>query len=468
MIRRLLVANRGEIAVRIIHTCRALGIETVAVYSSADRGSLAVRLADHSVGIGEAPAAKSYLNAQALVAAALFTDCDAVHPGYGFLSENAEFAQLCRRKRLTFVGPEPEHIRLMGDKAAAREAARQAGVPVVSGSEGNVDSVDAARRVAQSIGCPMLIKAAAGGGGKGMRVIESPRELESALHAARAEAHAAFGDASVYLERYLADVRHVEVQVLGDGRDCVHVGERDCTVQRRHQKLIEETPSPALDPSQRHRLASAALKLVRQVGYLNAGTVEFVLDNGTGEFFFIEMNTRLQVEHPVTEMVTGLDLVAQQLRIASGEPLAIDQREVVPRGHAIECRINAEDPSRGFLPQPGTIAGLRLPSGAGVRVDTHVEPGTSMTPYYDSLIAKVIVHAPTRSEAAALMDRALGDFEVSGITTNIALQRAIINDVRFAQGWFNTRFLDESPALATASGGDSPRRARSASESRLS
>jgi acetyl-CoA carboxylase, biotin carboxylase subunit len=465
MIRRLLVANRGEIAVRVIRTCRALGIETVAVYSSADRGSLPARLADRRVGIGEAPAAKSYLNAQAIVAAALFTECDAVHPGYGFLSENAEFAELCRRKGLTFVGPDAEHIRLMGDKAAARKAAQQAGVPVVPGSGGTVASLDAARDVAAGIGYPILIKAAAGGGGKGMRVIESPRELEAALHAARSEALAAFGDASAYLERYLPDVRHIEVQVLGDGQKSVHVGERDCTVQRRHQKLIEETPSPALESSQRAQLADAALRLVEQVRYVNAGTVEFVLDNRSGEFFFIEMNTRLQVEHPVTEMVTGLDLVEQQLRISSGEPLAIDQHAIVPRGHAIECRINAEDPSRGFLPQPGTITTLRLPSQAGVRVDTHVEAGTSITPHYDSLIAKLVVHAPTRNEAVTLMDRALGELDVGGLTTNIALQRAIINDARFLQARFNTRLLDESPELVTGSVVHSPPRERVAADS---
>jgi acetyl-CoA carboxylase biotin carboxylase subunit len=452
MIRRLLVANRGEIAVRIIRTCRDLGVETVQVYSKADRDGLAVRLAHRAVGIGEAPAAKSYLNAQALVAAALFTDCDAVHPGYGFLSENAEFAQLCQRKRLIFVGPLPDHIRLMGDKAAARRAAQEAGVPVIPGSDGTVASLAEAQRVASDIGYPILIKASAGGGGKGMRVVASPRDLEPSLQAAQSEALAAVGDARVYLERYLADVRHVEVQVLGDGSQFVQLGERDCTIQRRHQKLVEESPSPALDALQRERLAQAALRLVRHVRYVNAGTVEFVLDNRTSEFFFIEMNTRLQVEHPVTEMTTGLDLVAHQLQLASGEPLAIDQGAVVSRGHAIECRINAEDPARGFMPQPGTITRWSAPSGPDVRIDTHVRAGTSVSPYYDSLIAKVIVHAPSRTEAIARMHRALGELDVQGIATNVALHRTIMSDPRFVQARFNTRFLNEASDLTSETG----------------
>ena len=446
MIRRLLVANRGEIAARIIRTCRELDIETVAVYSDADRDALAVHIADRAVGIGEAPATKSYLNAQALVAAAMFTDCDAVHPGYGFLSENADFADLCGRKGLLFVGPRPEHIRLMGDKAAARRMARGAGVPVVPGSDGPVASVSEAQRIAEDIGYPILIKAVAGGGGKGMRVIASREELGAALQTARAEALAAFGEASVYVERYLPDIRHIEVQVLGDGNAFVHVGERDCTIQRRHQKLVEETPSPALDASQRAQVLRAAVQLVERVGYVNAGTVEFVLDNETGEFFFIEMNTRLQVEHPVTEMTTGLDLVAHQLQIAAGERLALGQRDIEFSGHAIECRINAEDPSRDFVPQPGTIASVQLPSDADTRIDTHVRAGSSVTPYYDSLIAKLIVRAPTRAQAIARMERALGELHIQGIVTNIDLQRAIMRDPRFAVGCFNTRFLETMPS----------------------
>jgi acetyl-CoA carboxylase biotin carboxylase subunit len=444
MIRRLLIANRGEIAMRILRTCRSLGIETVAVYSDADRSAPITRLADSCIGIGDAPATKSYLNAQALLAAALFTDCDAVHPGYGFLSESALFAEMCLRKGITFVGPTPQQIRLMGDKAAARKAAQSARVPVVPGSEGIVPSLDVARQIATTIGYPILVKAAAGGGGKGMRVIESPRDLEGALHAARSEALAAFADPSIYLECYLPDVRHVEVQVLGDGHDCIHLGERDCTVQRRHQKLVEETPSPALSPAQRHLIAEAALKLAGAVGYVNAGTVEFVLDNATGQFFFIEMNTRLQVEHPVTEAVTGIDLVAQQLNIASGASLGLAQTSIVSNGHAIECRINAEDPSRGFLPQPGVVTGVRLPSAHGVRVDTHVEDGSVIGPHYDSLIAKLIVHGETRSDAISRMDRALDQLGIDGITTNIGFQRGIINDSRFAAGRFNTRFLDDA------------------------
>ena len=440
MIRRLLIANRGEIAVRILRTCRELGIETVAVYSDADHDAPTVKAADHAVGIGAAPAAQSYLNANALVAAALFTDCDAVHPGYGFLSENARFAAYCARKGLIFVGPSPEQIRLMGDKAAARRVARESGVPVIPGSEGALASIDETRRIAREVGFPLLIKAAAGGGGKGMRVVESTNDLEAALQSARAEALAAFGSADVYVERYLPDVRHVEVQVLGDGRDVVHLGERDCTIQRRHQKLIEETPSPVLSPEQRAGLVEASTCLARTVGYVNAGTVEFVLDNNTGAFFFIEMNTRLQVEHPVTEMTTGIDIVAQQLRIASGDKLAFDG--ALSKGHAIECRINAEDPQHSFLPQPGTITAFAPPVGASIRVDTHAESGTTISPFYDSLIAKVIVHGDTRKDAIDAMRRALDTFQIDGITTNIALQRSIMDDSRFVSGAFGTHFLE--------------------------
>ena len=440
MIRRLLIANRGEIAVRILRTCRELGIETVAVYSDADRDASTVNAADYAVGIGAAPAAQSYLNANALVAAALFTDCDAVHPGYGFLSENARFAAQCARKGLTFVGPSPEQIGLMGDKAAARRVAQESGVPVIPGSDGALTSVDEARRIARAVGFPLLIKAAAGGGGKGMRVVESAKELEAALQSARAEALAAFGSADVYVERYLPDVRHVEVQVLGDGKDVVHLGERDCTIQRRHQKLVEETPSPALSAGQRAGLVEASTCLARSVGYVNAGTVEFVLDNRTGEFFFIEMNTRLQVEHPVTEMTTGIDIVAQQLRIASGDKIALDGAS--PNGHAIECRINAEDPQRNFLPQPGTITAFSPPVGESIRVDTHVEPGSTITPFYDSLIAKVVVHGDTRTDAIDAMRHALDAFEIGGVTTNLALQRSIMDDPRFVGGAFGTHFLE--------------------------
>ena len=440
MIRRLLIANRGEIAVRIERTCRALGIQTVAVYSDADRDSRVVAAADRAVGIGPAPAAQSYLNGNALVAAALFTDCDAVHPGYGFLSENAAFAAQCTRKGLTFVGPSPEHIRLMGDKAAARRIAREAGVPVIPGSDGALASIEDAQRIASDIGYPLLIKAAAGGGGKGMRVVEGAAELEGAVLAARAEALAAFGNADVYLERYLSDVRHVEVQVLGDGRAVIDLGERDCTIQRRHQKLIEEAPSPALSAQQRAQLLESGARLARHVGYVNAGTVEFVLDNRSGECFFIEMNTRLQVEHPVTEMTTGVDLVAQQLAIAAGEKLA--PGAAPPRGHAIECRINAEDPRRGFLPQPGTITRFALPAGDSTRVDTHAVAGTTVTPFYDSLLAKVVVHGDTRAQAIECMRGALDAFRIEGITTNLALQRSIMDDARFVRGAFGTRFLD--------------------------
>jgi acetyl-CoA carboxylase, biotin carboxylase subunit len=445
MIRRLLVANRGEIAVRIVRACRDLGIESVQVHSDADRDSLAVRLAHRAVGIGPAPARESYLNAPALIAAARFTDCDAIHPGYGFLSESANFAELCARSNLVFVGPSPAHIRLMGDKAAARSAAQKAGVPVIPGSDGALSDPARLTEVARDVGYPLLIKASAGGGGKGMRVVESPRQLEQAFVAARSEADAAFSDPRVYIERYLPDVRHIEVQVLGDAGHAIHLGERDCTVQRRHQKLVEETPSPALDAAQRHHLTEAALRLARAVDYVNAGTMEFVFDNTTGEFFFIEMNTRLQVEHPVTEMATGVDLVVQQLRIASRDGLGLQQSDIRSQGHALECRINAEDTERDFLPQPGTITGLHLPTGPWVRVDTHAFAGCTVSPYYDSLVAKIIVHGPTRDQTLARMARALGELRIDGITTNLDLQRAIMADRRFMKARINTRFLEELP-----------------------
>jgi acetyl-CoA carboxylase biotin carboxylase subunit len=412
------------------------------VYSDADADSLPVRLADQAIGIGRASARESYLNQAALISAAIFGDCDAIHPGHGFLAENAAFAELCRRKGFVFVGPQPEAIRLMGDKAAARALAVEAGVPVVPGSDGSVQDLDEARAVAARIGYPVLVKASGGGGGRGIRVVSGPENLRSELAAAQSEAGAAFSDPRVYLERYLTDIRHVEVQLVGDGSNVIHIGERDCTIQRRHQKLLEETPSPALDARIRQALTKAAVRLAQRVAYASLGTAEFILDNCTREFHFIEMNTRLQVEHPVTEMTSGIDLVELQLRLAGGEALVLLQQDVRPQGWAIECRINAESVERGFLPQPGTITNIHLPAGPGIRVDTHVSPGSVISPYYDSLIAKVIAYGRTRAEAIARMRGALGEFSIEGIESNVDLHRRILADVRFDAGIFNTGFID--------------------------
>jgi acetyl-CoA carboxylase biotin carboxylase subunit len=453
-IKRVLVANRGEIAVRIVRACRDLGIETVQVHSEPDAGSLAVKLADVAIGIGPASARESYLNQPALISAAIFGGCDAIHPGYGFLAENAAFAELCRRKGFIFIGPQPEVIRMMGDKAEALAIARRAGVPTIPGSDGLVADVAQALAVASGVGYPILLKASGGGGGKGMRIVDDPALLERDFTAAQSEARSAFGDPRLYIERYLTDVRHVEVQIVGDGDDVVHLGERDCTIQRRHQKLVEETPSPALDERLRDAMTTAAVRLARDAGYRSVGTVEFVLDNGTREFFFIEMNTRLQVEHPVTEIVSGIDLVQEQIQIASGAPLSFSQSDVGLSGCAIECRINAESAARGFAPQPGTITGLRLPAGPWVRVDTHAVAGLVISPFYDSMIAKLIVHGSSRAQAIARMQRALDEIEIGGIETNVDLHRRIMASPRFQAGVFNTRFLDDllgDPAATEAS-----------------
>jgi acetyl-CoA carboxylase biotin carboxylase subunit len=456
MIRRVLIANRGEIAVRIIRACRGLGIATVQVYSEADADSLPVRLADLTIGIGRSSARESYLNPAALISAAIFGGCDAIHPGYGFLSENAAFAERCARSGFVFIGPQADVIRLMGDKAAARDLARQEGVPVVPGSGGSVSDVNEARAIAEKIGYPVLLKAAGGGGGRGMRIVERAADLARGLATARSEARAAFGDARVYIERYLADIRHVEVQLAGDGTNVIHFGERDCTIQRRHQKLVEETPSPALDARLRDQITNAAVRLAQRVGYANVGTAEFILDNRTQEFYFIEMNTRLQVEHPVTEMASGIDLVQLQIRLAAGEPLALSQANVNLACCAIECRINAESGDKWFTPQPGTITHVRLPQEPGVRVDTHAFPGAVIPPYYDSLVAKMIVSGSTRLEAIARMRRALDEFSIEGIETNVELHRRILADPRFVSGTFNTGFLDvlfKSTPMASAHGG---------------
>jgi acetyl-CoA carboxylase biotin carboxylase subunit len=387
---RVLIANRGEIALRIIRACRELGIETVLACSEADRDALPARLADRAICIGPAPASQSYLNGPAIVGAAVAYGADAIHPGYGFLSENPAFAALCERQNITFIGPRAETIRQMGNKIAAKALAREAGVPVTPGSDGPVADQALAREIAETIGFPVLIKAAAGGGGRGMRVVRHERELAPLLAEAMSEARAAFGDPSVYVEAYLQNIRHIEVQVLGDGRDVVHLGERDCTIQRRNQKLVEEAPSPAVDAALREKIGAAAVRLCRRVGYASAGTVEFIFDQDTRKFYFIEMNTRIQVEHPVTEMTTGVDLVKQQLTIAAGEPLGLDQRALTIAGHAVECRINAEDPGSGFRPSPGCVTSFIAPGGPGVRVDSHVVSGYVIPPYYDSLLAKII------------------------------------------------------------------------------
>jgi acetyl-CoA carboxylase biotin carboxylase subunit len=443
-VKRVLIANRGEIAVRVIRACRQLRLETVAVYSTADREAAHTRLADRAICIGPPAAVGSYLNIPALVTTAVGTGCDAVHPGYGFLAENASFAERCIEHGLCFVGPPPSAIQAMGDKVRARELAAKIGVPVVPGSDGPIATLADTASVARRIGYPLLLKAAAGGGGRGMRVVRTESALADALIGAQAEASAAFGDATLYAERFLERVRHVEIQVLADAEGAaIHLGERDCSLQRRHQKLLEEAPSPAVTPALRVAMGEAALALVRQIGYRNAGTVEFVLEPDSGRFYFIEMNTRIQVEHPVTEMLTGVDLVTTQLRIAAGEPLGLGQADVAMRGHAIECRINAEDPALDFRPGPGVIARWQPPVGDGIRIDTHVAAGTTVTPFYDSLLAKVVVAAGDRPAAIARMRRALGDFDVEGVPTTISFHRRVLEHPDFVAGRLHTRWVEE-------------------------
>ncbi|WP_263253969.1 acetyl-CoA carboxylase biotin carboxylase subunit [Saccharopolyspora rosea] len=439
---RVLIANRGEIALRVLRACREAGLGTVAVHSKADAGARWVRLADSSVHIGGSPAAKSYLDADAVLAAARATGADAVHPGYGFLSENAEFARRVAAAGLVFVGPPPEVIERMGDKAAARRTAEQAGVAVVPGS-GPVTDLDQARRAADRIGFPLLVKAAAGGGGRGIRPVEDSDQLARVLPTAQAEAQAAFGDGTVYLERALTRARHVEVQVLADGHgNAVHVFERDCSVQRRRQKLLEEAPAPHLDPRVREEMCAAAARLAAHVGYRGAGTVEFLLDED-GSFFFMEMNTRIQVEHPVTECVTGVDLVAEQLRVARGEPLSVRQDDIRPAGAAVEVRINAEDPEGGFVPVPGDLARFDLPGGPGVRVDTGFVAGDRISPFYDSLIAKLVCWGADREQALARADQALAELRVEGVPTAAALYRRMLASPDLRKGAVHTRWLEE-------------------------
>jgi acetyl-CoA carboxylase biotin carboxylase subunit len=453
---KVLIANRGEIALRVIRACRELGLQTVAVYSEADRDSLHVRFADDDVCIGPAPSRDSYLNIPRLIAAAEITGADAIHPGYGFLAENAEFAETCAASNVTFIGPTPEQIRVMGDKAAARNAMSAAGVPIIPGTTGPIDDPDEALVFAREIGFPVIIKAAAGGGGKGMRVARDPDDFGRSFQLARSEALSAFGNGDVYVEKYLARPRHVEFQILGDTQGTViHLGERDCSVQRRHQKLIEEAPSPAMTPELRTRMGDAAILGASAIGYVGAGTVEMLLDTD-GSYYFMEMNTRIQVEHPVTEMLTGVDLVQEQIRVAGGEPLSVGGAPSL-RGHVIECRVNAEDPSRNFQPAPGKIAVFHPPGGPGVRLDTHVYAGYTVPPYYDSLLAKLICEARTRPEAIRRMQIALESFIIEGVPTTIPFLARVMTNPRFIAGDVDTKFLEreselmKEPAAAGAS-----------------
>jgi len=440
MFEKILIANRGEIALRIHRACREMGIKTVAVHSTADQDAMHVRLADESVCIGPPPARDSYLNKAAIIAAATITNTDAIHPGYGFLSENADFAQMVEEHGITFIGPSSDHIRMMGDKITAKRAAKEAGIPCVPGSDGSVDSEEDALRLAEEIGYPVLIKATAGGGGKGMKSADSKDDLIEAYQMARREAKAAFGNDEVYMEKYLQRPRHIEIQILADSHgNVVHLGERDCSLQRKHQKVLEEAPSPALNADARQRIGAIACNAVRHLGYRNAGTLEFLYENG--EFYFIEMNTRLQVEHPITEAITGIDIVREQIRIADGAPLGYTQDEVRFSGHAIECRINAEDPVT-FAPSPGKIGGFHTPGGLGVRVDSGLYSGYRVPPNYDSMIAKLIVHGNTRNECLMRLRRALGEFVIEGVKTTIPLQNRLVNDPDFINGDYDIHWLE--------------------------
>ncbi|NNU97451.1 acetyl-CoA carboxylase biotin carboxylase subunit [Anoxybacillus sp. EFIL] len=443
MIKKLLIANRGEIAVRIIRACKELGIETVAVFSEADREALHVQMADEAYCIGPKTSKESYLNFTNVMSVATLTRCDAIHPGYGFLAENADFAELCRECNVTFVGPSPEAITKMGTKDVARETMRQAGVPIVPGSQGIIESIDEAIALANEIGYPVIIKATAGGGGKGIRVARDEQELRKGITITQQEAATAFGNPGVYIEKYIEDFRHVEIQVLADSYgNVIHLGERDCTIQRRLQKLLEETPSPVLDEEMRQKMGEAAVKAAQAVQYTGAGTVEFIYDYRNRQFYFMEMNTRIQVEHPVTEMVTGVDLIKEQIRVASGEKLTLKQEDVTFNGWSIECRINAENPAKNFMPSAGKIQMYLPPGGFGVRVDSAVYPGYTIPPYYDSMIAKLIVHAPTREEAIARMKRALSEFVIEGVHTTIPFHLKLLEHEKFVEGNFNTKFLE--------------------------
>ena len=442
MFRRILIANRGEIAQRVIRACREMGIETVAVYSAADADALYLRQADETICIGKAPASESYLDIPSVISAAEIADVDAIHPGYGFLSENAHFAEVCRSCKIGFIGPDPEVIAAVGDKSRAREIAMGAKVPVVPGSDGLIQDEAHAMRVAQEIGYPVMIKATAGGGGRGMRIASNEPSLKSGYKAASAEAQAAFGDGSVYIEKFVERPRHVEVQILADREgNVVHLGERDCSIQRRHQKLIEESPSAALTPKLRTKIGEAAVRMAKAAGYSTAGTVEFLVDSH-GNFYFIEVNARIQVEHTVTEMVSGVDLIQEQIRTAAGLPLRVRQKDIQPSGHCIECRINAEDPSRNFQPSPGLVTSFVPPGGPGVRVDSHCYGGYRIPPNYDSMVGKLLVHRPTRDEAISTMLRALDEFVVEGVATTIPILKEILDNAEFRSGAHDTGFVE--------------------------
>ncbi|MFD2045967.1 acetyl-CoA carboxylase biotin carboxylase subunit [Ornithinibacillus salinisoli] len=448
MIKKLLVANRGEIAVRIIRACKEMDIETVAVYSEADKESLHVQLADEAYCIGPTLSKDSYLNFTNIMSVATLTEVDAIHPGYGFLAENADFAEICKACNVTFVGPSAHSIQKMGIKDVARETMKEANVPIVPGSEGIIQNEEEAIAIAEEIGYPVIIKATAGGGGKGIRVARSEEELIKGIRVTQKEAETAFGNPGVYIEKFIEDFRHVEIQVLADNYgNVVHLGERDCTIQRRLQKLIEETPSPALNEEVRTKMGDAAVKAAQAVDYRGAGTIEFIFDRTSKEFYFMEMNTRIQVEHPVTEMVTGIDLIKEQIKIANNEELSFNQEEITFEGWAIECRINAEDPFKNFMPSPGTIEMYLPPGGFGVRVDSAAYPTYKIPPFYDSMIAKLITYGPTREEAINRMKRALGEFLVEGVHTTIPFHQLIMEHDVFVAGDFNTNFLEEHPIV---------------------
>src|ERR671933_2777278 len=440
---KILIANRGEIALRILRTCEEMGIATVAVHSTIDRHALHVQLADEAVCIGEAPSSKSYLNIPNIIAAALTRNATAIHPGYGFLAENARFAEICADHQISFIGPTPEAIRAMGDKSTAKETMIRAGVPTVPGSDGLLMSDQEAEAIAHKIGYPVMIKATAGGGGRGMRLVREESELTKLFLNAQGEAEAAFGNPGVYMEKFVGRPRHIEFQILADSYgNVIHLGERDCSIQRRHQKLLEEAPSPALTPELREKMGMAAVMAAKSINYVGAGTVEFLLD-ASGAFYFMEMNTRIQVEHPITEMITGLDLIAEQIRIDQGEKLQIKQNQVVLNGHAIECRINAEDPDRNFRPHPGTISGYLPPGGPGVRMDSHVYTDYEIPPYYDSLIGKLIVWGPNRDAAIKRMKRALRECAITGVPTTIGFHQKIMETPAFLEGEVYTNFVEQ-------------------------
>ncbi len=444
MYNRILIANRGEIALRIIRACREMGIESVAIYSEADRGSAYLELADEAYCVGPAKSAESYLKIDQVISAAEVGNVDAIHPGYGFLAENSHFNEICRSCEIDFIGPQPEAMELLGDKNHARALAREANVPVVPGSDGLIEDEREAEQVAKEIGFPVLVKATAGGGGKGMRVAADAAALNTAIQQARTEAEAAFGNSGVYLEKYVERPRHVEVQILADHHgNVVHLWERDCSTQRRHQKLIEESPAPNLPEKSRQDMCQAAVRMIKHANYTNAGTVEFIVDQNN-QFYFIEVNARIQVEHPVSEMVTGIDLIQSQIRIAAGEPLPITQEDIKIRGVAMECRINAENPERFFQPCPGKIEQMFIPGGLGVRFDSHAHTGYMVPPYYDSMIGKLIVHQPTRAEAIACMIRCLDEIRIKGIKTTIPFHRDVLTHAEFAEGWIDTGFVERT------------------------